>query len=120
MLHRKLRARPEDAEQIKVLDAVDTRGRERLFAFSIPVGGLRSKSEAVRLKAAGAVKGFPDLGFLYIGRAYFIEMKARTKGRVSDDQLGCHAAIRRSGCPVEIARGADEAIAHLIKWGLLN
>ena len=73
--------------------------------FAIPNGGLRSKSEAARLKWCGVLAGIPDLAVLApVGRVFFLEVKT-PDGRLSLDQremfdrlvvLGHDAAIVRS------------------------
>lgn len=56
--------------------------------FAVPNGGLRSKSEAARLKASGVKAGVPDI-FLAVPKGgyagLFIEMKVG-KNKTSKDQ----------------------------------
>jgi len=74
---------------------------------------------AVKMQAAGAYRGFPDL-FLPValesapGQYYccglFIELKRRKGGVVSNEQRAVHDFLRRQGYAVEVCRGSDEAI----------
>jgi hypothetical protein len=86
---------------------------------------------AVKMKRAGAIKGFPDLflpimsgtfstapeNTLYHFGGLFIELKRRKGGRVSPEQSIIHEMLRRNGYHVEVCRGADAAI-EAIKWYL--
>ena len=81
----------EEEEQTVVMHwAAMAAGRwpELRLLFHIPNGGKRSKSEAVRFRAAGVRSGVPDL-FLPCSRGGYhglwIEMKAMG-GRVSREQ----------------------------------
>lgn len=68
----------------------------------IPNGG---PDAAWRRKAAalGALPGAPDLIILWDRRAFALELKAK-EGRVSDDQVEAHIALRGAGIPVFSAR----------------
>ena len=74
--------------------------------------------QAVKAKAQGGVKGWPDLQ-LPVARggyhALFIEMKAG-KNKCSPDQLFIHARLRGEGNHVVVAYGAGEAIAVITEY----
>jgi hypothetical protein len=111
----------EDAEQALVIRALKERPvDDTLIFYAIANGGLRSKSEAGRLKHQGVRAGMPDLGLLHQGRSYFLEMKRQRGGRVSDQQIGTIAALERAGATVGIARGATEALDILLGWHLIK
>ena len=58
-----------------------------VIVYAIPNGGLRSKSEAARMKWTGTLSGMPDLGFVLPGgQAGFFEIKTPKRGRLSDAQ----------------------------------
>ena len=74
---------------------------------------------AMKMKRAGAIKGWPDL-FLPVGSStksfkwhygLFIELKRRRGGVVSDEQKEIHELLREQGYKVEVAKGAEEAIS---------
>jgi hypothetical protein len=111
----------EDAEQALVIRALRERPvDETLIFYAIANGGLRSKSEAGRLKHQGVRTGMPDIGLLHRGRSFFLEMKRRKGGRLSDEQIGTLAALERAGAIVGVARGADEALNILLGWQLIK
>jgi hypothetical protein len=111
----------EDAEQARVIRALRERPiDETLIFYAIANGGLRSKSEAGRLRHQGVRAGMCDIGLLHRGRSYFLEMKRRKGGRLSDEQVGTLAALERAGATVGVARGAEEALEILLGWRLIR
>jgi len=109
----------EHTEQAKLV------GRTRTFypdviVFAVPNGGLRSKTEAIRLRAEGVLAGVPDLVFAEPRGRYhglYVEMKRRKGGSVSEDQRKIHRRLRRKGYKVMIGYGVndvwDEVEAYL-------
>lgn len=96
------------------------KAEELLLLHAIPNGGLRSKSEAARMKAAGVKAGVPDM-FLPVARdgchGLYIELKRREGGRVSSDQVEWMEALQRQGYCCVLARGwemAAEAICDYL------
>lgn len=88
--------------------------RTRRLFFSIPLGGLRSASEAARLQATGAISGVPDtllcLPGKYQGKQYpvaFIEFKT-PEGKVSSMQLAVHRSLEEAGNLVVIIRSLED------------
>lgn len=75
---------------------------------SVPLGGLRSKREAAKLKWTGALAGIPDL-FLALpgGRLMWIECKA-AKGKLNPEQRAMHAALADLGHTVIVARSVED------------
>ena len=72
--------------------------------------GGGGKVRGAQLKAMGVRPGWPDVQILYpYGQWPFIgiELKA-TRGRLSDEQIKCHARIRRAGGEVIVCRSVEE------------
>lgn len=76
--------------------------------------GVRvSIGTALKMKKAGAIKGWPDVMLPVESESYnglFIELKRRRGGIVSQDQQAVHDLLREQGYRVEVCCGADEAI----------
>ena len=111
----------EEQEQTVVMHwAAMASGRwpELRLLFHIPNGGKRSKSEAVRFRAAGVRSGVPDL-FLPCSRGGYhglwIEMKA-VGGRVSREQEQWRKDLLEQGYMYAVCYGADAAIATIEKY----
>ena len=89
---------------------------ELRLLFHVPNGGLRSKSEAARMKHEGVKAGVPDL-FLPVARGtwhgLFIEMKA-AGGRPTAEQKAWIADLKAQGYRAEVCVGW-EAAADLLK-----
>jgi len=89
------------------------------LVFAVPNGGLRSKSEAARLKWTGVLAGVPDLCVIAPGgRAFFLECKAPIGGVVSPDQWAVIDRLRGLGSPTAIVRSIDDARAAFQEWGI--
>lgn len=58
------------------------------------------------------VRGWPDLTLVIEGRAVFVEVKS-SKGRLSPEQIACHARLREAGALLILARSLDDVIAAL-------
>lgn len=85
----------------------------------IPNGGLRSKTEAVRLKRVGVKAGVSDLFFASPHGGYhglWIEMKRQHDGKLSRPQKEWLEDMRAAGYMAERADGADEAIEILERY----
>lgn len=86
--------------------------------FHIPNGGSRgSWLEGKNLKRMGTRAGMLDLGFLFTGRAWFLELKA-DDGGLSDSQEHMIPLIERAGCPTAVCRSRDEVEVQLRAWRL--
>lgn len=111
----------EEEEQTVVMHwAAMAAGRwpELRLLFHIPNGGKRSKSEAVRFRAAGVRSGVPDL-FLPCARGGYhglwIEMKAMG-GRVSREQEKWRKELLEQGYMSVVCYGAAAAIETIEKY----
>lgn len=84
--------------------------------FCASAGGLHtSRNQAVKMKSAGYVKGFPDL-FIYEPSRGFnglaIELKAEN-GTVSPEQTEWIQALNARGYYATVCKGFDEAAATI-------
>jgi len=80
--------------------------------FAIPNGGLRSKTQAARLKVEGVSPGVPDL--FIPAKNLWVEMKRCKGGTVSPDQKDWHKYLESVGHTVIIGRGFEDAMAKII------
>lgn len=87
--------------------------------FHIGNGGLRSKSEAVRLKRIGVKPGVSDL-FLPapVGKYHglWVEMKRQKGGRLEPEQKDWLERMNRKGYLALRANGAEEACEIIYKY----
>lgn len=92
---------------------------ELQLLHAIPNGGLRSKSEAGRMKAAGVRAGVPDM-LLPVARGdchgLYIELKRRQGGRVSPEQVAWMEALTRQGYACAVCRGWEAAKDVITKY----
>jgi hypothetical protein len=87
-----------------------------VFFTHFPMGGGGSEHGA-RLNSMGAVAGFPDLLFIYQGRAYGLELKSKG-GELSANQRFTFARLWDCGMKIEVARSEPEALARLREMGI--
>lgn len=105
---------PEHDLQVAIVELVKTNAPEILFSGTM--GGVRlSMNQAKRAKAAGYMKGIPDLIF-YEPRNGFhglaIELKTK-RGKISPIQRERIEDFRIRGWRAEVAFGWDETLAIL-------
>lgn len=86
------------------------------WSFHPPNGGKRGAIEGAMFEAMGTRAGLPDMGILFDGRCFWIELKAAA-GRLSDETLA-HSRLWEAGCPVVICRSIDEVRAALLGWAM--
>jgi hypothetical protein len=92
-----------------------------IVIFHVPNGGLRTKSEAARLKWVGTLAGVLDLVLvLPRGGTAFWETKVPKTGRLSDDQKDMIAALERLGHVWAIVRDIDDARRELERLGVVT
>ena len=85
---------------------------------SIPLGGLRSKREAAKLKWTGALAGIPDLVAALPGAVtLWIEVK-RPKAGLTDRQPAIHEALAALGHHVIVAREIADVRTALADLGV--
>lgn len=83
------------------------------FLYHVPNGGMRSKAEAGRFKAAGVKAGVPDLCLPVARQGFhglYIEMKRAHGGRRSIQQMRWMDALAANGYRVELCRGWEETV----------
>jgi hypothetical protein len=91
----------------------------QVIVYAIPNGGLRTKSEAARLKWTGTLSGMPDLGLvLPSGQAGFFEVKPPKRGRLSDAQSQMLPRLEKGGARCAVVRSIDDARAAFKAWGI--
>lgn len=89
-----------------------------VFVFAVPNGGLRSKSEAARMKWTGTVAGVPDLCVIADpGRAFFLETKGPT-GSVSAEQRRVMLRLGALRAPSAVVKSIDDVRRAFEIWGL--
>ncbi|WP_192483179.1 MULTISPECIES: VRR-NUC domain-containing protein [Cysteiniphilum] len=71
-----------------------------------------------KLKRLGMAKGVPDLVIPVVNRhaGLYIEMKAKSGGKVSESQLGWINYLNMQGYKAVVCHGADEAIKEIDKY----
>jgi hypothetical protein len=90
----------------------------QVVIFAVPNGGLRSKSEAARLKWTGVLAGVLDLVLvLPEGRSAYWETKT-PKGRLSDDQKTIIGRLEAAGHVWALVRDIDDARRELAALGI--
>jgi len=82
--------------------------------FSVPNGGYRSKSEAMKFKATGLLAGVSDLIILQPNRTIFVELKV-LKGKQSDKQIDFQNRVNALGFEYWLVRSLEEFKQHLSK-----
>ena len=86
----------------------------------VPLGEYRDKATAGRLSRMGVKPGWPDFQFAGSGaRMFFLELKRRGRGRVSDDQSDVIAHLAACGFGVLVTDSVDDAVATLKQLGIL-
>ena len=99
--------------QIMLMQWVELQKNDDLkLIFAIPNGGKRNIREAARLKREGVRAGVPDL-FLPVARykynGLFIELKADSKGRLSDNQKKWIKLLSEQNYCCLVAYGFEQA-----------
>ncbi len=96
------------------------RGRCGVPWWHTPNGEHRDPAIGAKLKRMGTKPGVPDVLCVIDGRLHGLELKRERGGRVSPAQRAMHDELRAAGAIVETARGLDEALAVLLRWGALG
>ena len=111
----------EELEQtwlIQWATMLSSQHKELALLHHIPNGGLRSKSEAKRLKAAGVKAGVPDLCLPVARQGYhglYIELKAG-KGKATASQKQWLDALNAQGYKSVICYGWIEGAKELANY----
>lgn len=114
------RVRSEHLEQVQMVARV-RHFHPDVIIFAVPNGGLRRKTEAIRLKAEGVLASVPDLVVAEPRGPFhglFVEMK-RVGGKATKDQAAMMERLRARGYRVHLgADGVDAAFAA-VEWYLM-
>lgn len=109
--------RPEQALHRSAIQYLDAVLPANAWSFHPPNGGKRSAIEGAVFKAMGTRAGLPDIGVLYDGRVFWIELKA-VSGRLTEKQGECHARLWECGCPVTVCKTIDDIRSALLSWAI--
>lgn len=119
----KKRACPLESEEQQALFAwaqmMERKYPELALLVHVPNGGLRNMPEAVRFKAEGVRKGFPDMILPVARKGYHalaIELKRKHGGRTSPEQKEWLEALTQQGWLAKVCNGADEAIECILGY----
>ena len=82
--------------------------------FSIDHAQYGGEQPGIRV-GRGICAGVPDVLFLYQGRSYWCELKARD-GSLSDPQRSMAATLLLSGCRIGVATDVDGVLRCLDTW----
>ena len=89
----------------------------KALVFHVPNGGSRPTAEGIQLKKMGVVPGIPDL-LIFNEGAFVGAMEIKNQvGKLSAEQYGIHALLRRLGFQVAVVRSIGEAREALASWG---
>ena len=87
----------------------------------LPMGEYRTDATAARLHRMGTMPGWPD--FLFIGpqrAVFFLELKRRGSGRLSDEQIDVAAHLAACGFPYLCTTDVKNAVEELKALGILR
>ena len=112
----------EETEQICLLRwAAYQAGKypELELLYHTPNGGLRSRTEAARLRAAGVKAGVPDLCLPVPRKGFhglYIELKRISGGRVSKEQREWLEALSEQGYKAIVCKGWEDATREIMDY----
>jgi len=116
--------RPEEVIHRTVVQHLEWRKAPGVMFTHPASGGGRSKAEAGVMKATGVRKGWPDLvGIVFDEngnlRLWGLELKA-PQGRLTKEQREWIEAVSSAGHYAGWASSIDDALALLVKWGVIR
>jgi hypothetical protein len=103
-------AMTENQEQILLATWLTKKG---IKFYAIPNGGKRNALEAFNFKRCGVQSGIPDICIPIPSGSHhglYIELKRKSGGRLSDNQVYWLNYLRGNGYYAEVAKGFDEAV----------
>ena len=110
------RERPEERLQQAIVTAI-SRMAPKVYCFHIPNGGLRSKLEAIRMKAGGVRRGVPDLCLILSdGEVAFVEIKA-AGGKLSPEQMAFSLMCLNRSTKWALLNDVAQVETLLSAWG---
>jgi hypothetical protein len=90
----------------------------QVLAFHVPNGGLRTKSEAARLRWVGVLAGVPDLIVLApVGKAFCLEVKPPGE-HLSPEQREIFDTLTATGISCAVVHSIDDARRAFKAWGV--
>ncbi len=111
------RARPEEALHLATAQYLRLAlPRDAVWHHSPNEAKAKVQWHAKR-KALGMRAGWPDLEFVWQGRAMFIELKA-PKGRLNDNQEKARDDLVAAGALVALCRSVEAVEITLRTWGV--
>jgi hypothetical protein len=87
------------------------------LVYHTPNGGSRNKIEAANMKGLGVLAGVPDLTIVGDGKAYFLEVKAKS-GRVQPSQHAFMDKLEANKIAHAVVRSIDDVRAFIEQYGL--
>lgn len=103
----------EELEQMRFVQWLETQGHKYT---AIPNSTFtKSWKQKLKNKNTGLRAGFPDMVVIAKNTFMCIELKRTVGGQLSEHQRGWIEALKKSGTPVGICKGADEAIVFVKK-----
>ncbi len=111
-------ARPEDLVQRAILDYIAV-AAPAVFVYAIPNAARRAPSGNAGNAVPGLRPGMPDLGLIWQGKAYFIEVKAG-KGTISAAQCDTAGLLHTAGAQVTFCWSIDDVRHALDVWGIAS
>ena len=85
----------------------------------LPLGELRDKITAARLKRMGVNPGWPDFLFVGPNGVFWLELKRRGSGRLSEEQAQMAAHLIACGHGYLCTSSVDDAVTQLKDLGIL-
>jgi hypothetical protein len=107
---------PEQALQRAVVHYLAVALTPASWFSTFPAGGGGYLRGAI-LKGIGLKAGVPDLLLIHAGRVRFLELKSG-KGRVSEAQEACAAALLAAGTTVVVVRSLEAVKQALLDWDI--
>lgn len=85
----------------------------------LPMGELRDKATAGRLKRMGVTAGWPDFLFVGPGKVFFLELKRQgEKPAIEQIEMGAH--LMACGCGYLLTDDFKDAVATLRDLGIVR
>jgi len=102
---------------LSVLSLCRTALPQRAIVLHVPNGIEAGPAEWNRMRALGAITGWPDITVLLDGGACCLECKAED-GEEREEQEACAKLLAAAGVPRAVVRSQEDAYRALVSWGL--
>jgi hypothetical protein len=119
--------RREDAVQRSIIDYLEAVIRPPRFVFAIPNAAVRSRNGKAGNAVPGLKRGMPDLGLVWHGITYYVEVKTPGRqpltpkqrlGRLSQAQLILIEDLTAAGAEVAVVTSVDDMRRALAALGI--